>query len=228
MKIIIFALSLLLITISSFSQNNDTFKAALNTNNRDLQGGGAFLPGVVLNNYIKGETHLFPNWNGQFTVISKNGDRRQLFNLNYNLKTKTLESFISKDSVFQYDLDQFDYVITSNKKYKVLNESLLKGLVLEIFDGQKVKLYNEIHIEVEKGVVNPMTQTMISEDKFVQVFTYYLFLNGNQIKIKLNKSDILKQLIDKKDALKEFASKNDLSFSKEDDVNKILKHYDSL
>ena len=228
MKIIIFALSLLLITISSFSQNNDTFKAELNTNNRDLQGGGAFLPGVVLNNYIKGETHLFPNWNGQFTVISKNGDRRQLFNLNYNLKTKTLESFISKDSVFQYDLDQFDYVITSNKKYKVLNESLLKGLVLEIFDGQKVKLYNEIHIEVEKGVVNPMTQTMISEDKFVQVFTYYLFLNGNQIKIKLNKSDILKQLIDKKDALKEFASKNDLSFSKEDDVNKILKHYDSL
>ena len=228
MKIIIFALSLLLITISSFSQNNDTFKAALNTNNRDLQGGGAFLPGVVLNNYIKGETHLFPNWNGQFTVISKNGDRRQLFNLNYNLKTKTLESFISKDSVFQYDLDQFDYVITSNKKYKVLNESLLKGLVLEIFDGQKVKLYNEIHIEVEKGVVNPMTQTMISEDKFVQVFTYYLFLNGNQIKIKLNKSDILKQLIDKKDALKEFASKNDLSFSKEEDVNLILKHYDSL
>ena len=228
MKIIIFALSLLLITISSFSQNNDTFKAALNTNNRDLQGGGAFLPGVVLNNYIKGETHLFPNWNGQFTVITKNGDRRQLFNLNYNLKTKTLESFISKDSVFQYDLDQFDYVITSNKKYKVLNESLLKGLVLEIFDGQKVKLYNEIHIEVEKGVVNPMTQTMISEDKFVQVFTYYLFLNGTQVKIKLSKSDILKQLIDKKDELKEFASKNDLSFSKEDDVNKILKHYDSL
>ena len=228
MKIIIFALSLLLITISSFSQNNDTFKAALNTNNRDLQGAGAFLPGVVLNNYIKGETHLFPNWNGQFTVITKNGDRRQLFNLNYNLKTKTLESFISKDTVFQYDLDQFDYVITSNKKYKVLNESLLKGLVLEIFDGQKVKLYNEIHIEVEKGVVNPMTQTMISEDKFVQVFTYYLFLNGTQVKIKLSKSDILKQLIDKKDALKEFASKNDLSFSKEDDVNKILKHYDSL
>ncbi len=228
MKIKIFALSLLLITISAFSQNNDTFKAALNTNNRDLQGGGAFLPGVVLNNYIKGEIHLFPNWNGQFTVITKKGDSRQLFNLNYNLKTKTLESFISKDSVFQYDLDQFDYVITSNKKYKVVNEAQLKGLVLEIFDGQKVKLYNEIHIEVEKGVLNPMTQTMISEDKFVQVFTYYLFLNGNQIKIKLSKSDILKQLIDKKDALKEFASKNDLSFSKEEDVNKILKYYDSL
>lgn len=228
MKIKIFALSLLLITISAFSQNNDTFKAALNTNNRDLQGGGAFLPGVVLNNYIKGEIHLFPNWNGQFTVITKKGDSRQLFNLNYNLKTKTLESFISKDSVFQYDLDQFDYVITSNKKYKVVNEAQLKGLVLEIFDGQKVKLFNEIHIEVERGVVNPMTQTMISDDKYVQVFTYYLFLNGNQVKIKLSKSDILKQLIDKKDALKEFASKNDLSFSKEEDVNKILKYYDSL
>jgi hypothetical protein len=228
MKIKIFALLLSLFTIASFSQNNDNFKAALFTYNHDLQGGGAFLPGAVLNDYIKGEIHLFPNWNGQFTITTKKGESRQLFNLNYNLKTKSLESFISKDSVFQYDINQFDYVITSNKKYKVLNDSLLNGLVQEIFDGQKVKIFKEIRIEVEQGVLNPMTQTMISEDKFVQVFTYYLFLNNKYKKIKLSKSDILKQLIDKKDALKEFASKNDLSFSKEDDVNKILKHYDSL
>ena len=228
MKIKIFALLLSLITISAISQNNDNYKAALYTYNHDLQGGGAFLPGVLLNNYIKGEIHLFPNWNGQYTVVTKKGDSRQLFNLNYNLQTKALESFISKDSVFQYDIDQFDYVIASNKKYKVLNDSQLNGLVQEIFNGQKVKLFNEIRLGIEQGVLNPMTQTMISEDKYVKVYNYYLFINNKYTKIKLSKSDILKQLIDKKDTLKEFASKNDLSFSKEEDVNLILKHYDSL
>ena len=228
MKIKFFALLLSLITISAISQNNDTYKAALYTYNHDLQGGGAFLPGVVLNDYVKGEIHLFPSWNGQFTVITKKGDSRQLFNLNYNLQTKSLESFISKDSVFQYDIEQFDYVIASNKKYKVLNDSQLNGLIQEIYNGQKIKLFNEIRIEVEQGVLNPMTQTMISEDKYVKVFNYYLYINNKYTKIKLSKSDILKQLVDKKDALKEFASKNDLSFSKEEDVIKIMKHYDSL
>jgi hypothetical protein len=228
MKIKFLTSLLLLITITAFSQNNDTFKAALYTYNHDLQGGGAFLPGVVLNDYVKGEIHLFSNWNGQFTVITKKGDSHQIFNLNYNLQTKSLESFISKDTVFQYDIDQFDYIIASNKKYKVLNDSQLSGLVQEVFNGQKVKLYNEIRIEVEQGVLNPMTQTMISEDKYVQVFNYYLYINNKYTKIKLGKSDILKQLIDKKDALKEFASKNDLSFSKVEDVNLILKYYDSL
>jgi hypothetical protein len=228
MKIKIFALLLSFITISASSQNNDNYKAALYTYNHDLQGGGAFLPGVLLKNYIKGEIHLFPNWNGQFTVVTKKGDSSQLFNLNYNLQTKALESFISKDSVFQYDIDQFDYVIASNKKYKVLNDSQLNGLVQEIFNGQKVKFFNEIRIGVEQGVLNPMTQTMISEDKYVKENNYYLFLNNKYTKIKLGKSDILKQLIDKKDALKKFASENDFSFSNESDVAKILKHYDAL
>jgi len=219
------------ISFQTFSQTTDAKNTSSNFNigyQGNINTTGIWTPGTYKQNFIDGSVYLFPNFNGQYTVITKKGDSRNLFNLNYNLKTQTLESSISKDSIFQYDLDQFDYIIASNKKYKVLNEAQLKGLVLEIFDGQKVKLYNEIHIEIEKGVLNPMTQTMISEDKFVQVFTYYLVLNGTQVKIKLSKSDILKQLIDKKDALKEFASKNDLSFSKEEDVNKILKYYDFL
>ena len=231
MKNLFLAALMSFISFQSFSQTTDAKNTSSNFNigyQGNINTTGIWVPGTYKQNFIDGSVYLFPNFNGQFTVITKKGDSRNLFNLNYNLKTQTLESFISKDSVFQYDLDQFDYIISSNKKYKVLNEAQLKGLVLEIFDCQKVKLYNEIHIEIEKGVLNPMTQTMISEDKFVQVFTYYLVLNGTQVKIKLSKSDILKQLIDKKDALKEFASKNDLSFSKEEDVNKILKYYDFL
>ncbi|CAN1532464.1 hypothetical protein MCEGE10_01444 [Flavobacteriaceae bacterium] len=231
MKNLFLALFVFFITFQSFSQATDTKENSANFNTGfqgNINTSGMWVPSSSKNNSITGSVYLFPNFTGQFTVVTKKGDSRQLFNLNYNLKTKTLESFISKDSVFQYDLDQFDYVIASNKKYKIINEPQLKGLVLEIFNGQKLKLFNEINIEVQNGVLNPMTQTMINEDKYIRISSYYLFLNGNQVKIKLSKSDILKQLIDKKDLLKEFASKNDLSFSKEDDVNKILKHYDSL
>ena len=54
------------------------------------------------------------------------------------------------------------------------------------------------------------------------------YSNGKVVKIKLNKSDILKQLADKKDIIKKYASENDFSFSNEKDVSKILKHYDAL
>lgn len=231
MKNFFLALFVFFITFQSFSQATDNKENSVNFNTGfqgNINTSGMWVPSSSKNNSIAGSVYLFPNFTGQFTVVTKKGGSRQLFNLNYNLKNKTLESYISKDSVFQYDLDQFDYVIASNKKYKVINEPQLKGLVLEIFNGQKLKLFNEIHIEVQNGVLNPMTQTMINEDKYIRFSSYYLFLNGNQVKIKLSKSDILKQLIDKKDALKEFASKNDLSFSKEEDVIKIMKHYDSL
>jgi hypothetical protein len=208
MNINFFTLLISLVTISAISQNNDTYKAALYTYNHDLQGGGAFIPGVALKDYVKGEIHLFPNWNGQYTVITKKGDSRQLFNLNYNIQTKSLESFISKDSVFQYDIDQFDYIITSDKKYKVLNDLQFNGLVQEIYNGENLKLFKEIRIEVEQGVLNPMTQTMISEDKYVQVFHYYLYFNKKYIKIKLSKSDILKQLIDNMARTKQTARKS--------------------
>jgi hypothetical protein len=219
------------ISFQSFSQTTDAKNTSSNFNigyQGNINTTGIWIPGTYKQNFIGGSVYLFPNFNGQYTVISKNGESRQLFNLNFNLITKTLESLISKDSVFQYNLEQFDYVISSNNKYKVNAEGDFIGLSLEVYNSPKIQFLKDVTLTIEKGVVNPMTQTMISEDKYVQFFTYYLILNNNRVKIKLSKSDILKQLIDKKDALKEFASKNDLSFSKEDDVNKILKYYDSL
>lgn len=213
----------LLSSLSVFSQGEaDAYKAALNVRDNGLTSGGTYIPGKRLDRDIKGSIYLFSNWTGRYKVITKAGDSRQLFNLNYNLKTKKVEAFVSKDSVFQYDLEQFDYVILANNKYKVITDASLNGLMLEVFNSDKIKLFRESSLVVEKGVLNPLTQELISEDKYVQAFTYYLQVDGKYEKIKLSKKAILKHMAGKEDLMKEFVSQNKLSYSSEVDIQRIL------
>ena len=94
----------------------DVRLAAQNINTRNGQTFvGSWIPPKAKNNYIKGSQYLFDSWTGQYTIVSKSGVKSQLLNLNYNISSKKIESYISKDSVFQYDLDQFDYIVKFNK-----------------------------------------------------------------------------------------------------------------
>lgn len=197
-------------------------------NSDALRTTGVWIPAKPIDNSIAGSTYLFPNWNGMFKVVLKTGESRQLFNLNYNIKRKTIESTVSKDSVFQYDIDKIDLVIQANKKYKVITDNELNGMFLEIYDSEKIKLYKEYFITVVEGVFNPMTQEKTEQDRFVQNFKYQLFINEKFEKVKLNKSDILNKLKDKKDEVKDFVSKNNLSFNSEEDISKILNFYNTL
>lgn len=194
----------------------------------NMRTSGFWIPGVPIENSIKGTFYLFPDFKGQYKVISKNGDSFNLLNLNYNLKTKTLETFVSKDSVFQYDLGQIGYVLANSNKYKVNSDGNLKGLSLEVYNSEKVQFFKYFYIISEKAVINPMTNVIISEAEYIHVFAYYLYLNGKEVKIKLNKNDVLNALIDKKNAVKEYVKSNKLVYSSEMDICKILKYYESI
>jgi hypothetical protein len=198
------------------------------TGTGDMRTSGFWMPGAPIENSIKGTVYLFPDFKGQYKVISKNGNSFNLLNLNYNLKTKTLETFVSKDSVFQYELGQIGYVLTNNNKYKVNSDGNLKGLSLEIYNSDKVQFFKYFHVISEKAVINPMTNVIISEAEYTQVFTYFLYQNGKEVKIKLNKNDVLNALIDKKNAVKEYVKSNKLVYSSEMDICKILKYYESI
>jgi hypothetical protein len=227
MKTKIFLLATLLSTVNLIAQDvldtRNNLKSFQNFNG--ISQNGVWILGKPLENKIEGSIYLFSNWNGMFKIKPKEGSEKQIFNLNYNLKTKTLESYVSNDSVFQFDLDKIEYISQSDKKYKVLENNDLKGLVLEIFNSENIKLYKEFQISVSSGVFNPLTQQKMEEDKFVQNYKYHLFLNGNHEIIKLGKSDILNHLSDKKNELKDFVSKNNLSYNKDEDVKKILQFY---
>lgn len=213
-------------SLSAFSQESNflELKTALNTRDTKIQTLGMWVRDKSSDNVVTGSVYLFPNWTNQYTLITKKGDSRKILNLNYNLITKKLESAMSKDSVFQFDLNQLDYVIQSNNKYKVISDTQLNGLFLEVFNGEKIKLFKEINVVVDKGVYNPLTDKK-TNDKFAQTYSYYFLVNGKYEKAKLGKKAILKYLNDEKKETIEFVSKNNLSYTSDKDVSKILNHY---
>lgn len=220
-------LSLLLFcSVFAFSQESSylELKSSLNTRDTKLQAIGMWVRDKSSENIVTGSVYLFPNWTNQYSLVTKKGDSRKILNLNYNLITKKLESAMSKDSVFQFDLNQLDYVIQSNNKYKVISDKQLNGLFLEVFNGEKIKLFKEINIVVDKGVYNPLTDKK-TDDKFAQTYSYYFLVNGKYEKAKLGRNVILKYLNDDKKEIKEFVSKNNLSYTSDEDVRKILNHY---
>ncbi len=212
------------------AQQNSTLevKNALESIRAINGNSGVWLPGKSINKTITGSQYLFSNWVGNFNITTKKGQKFQLFNLNYNLNTKKIESFVENDSVFQYDLDQFESINYAKNKYKVINNEQMQGVFLEIADGAKVKLLKEFTIQVQYGTLNPLTQEKISEDTYVQHHNYYIQTAGDFQKIKPNRKSILNFLSDKHNEIKTFVKQNNLSFNDDASLSKILNYYNSL
>lgn len=214
----------------AFSQGSSADYNIATSTKDNSSVAGMWIPGKSIDKEIEGSLYLFPNWRGSYKVIAKNGDFHQLYNLNYNIKTQKLESHTSKDSVFQYDLNNLDYVVNNydQKKYKAIFEGELNGLFFEVFNSGKIKLFKKSNIIVEEGVMNPLTQEMMSKNKYIQKVSYYFWVKDEYVQTKLSKGNVLKLLGDKKDLIKEFASSNKLSFSSEEGIKVILNHYSSI
>ncbi|UQD56095.1 hypothetical protein [Flavobacterium sp. K5-23] len=224
----LFLLFAFLYSLSVLSQDNNLgVKTTMRSFDSEINIGkaGLWIPGKDVDNYVKGSLYLFPNWIGPYYVFSKNRKTTQLLNLNYNLKTKNLEYLMSNDSVFQYDLDQIDHLVYLNKTYKIIQNTQLNGLFFEVFNGDKLKIFKETSIVVGKGGFDRLTQTKLNEDKYVQVYSYYVFADGKYEKEKINKKFILKNTIDKADLIKKFVLKYKLNYTSDDDVKRILNYY---
>ena len=88
MKNLFLAALMSFISFQSFSQTTDAKNTTSNFNigyQGNINTTGIWIPGTYKQNFIDGSVYLFPNFTGQYTVISKNGESRQLFNLNFNL-----------------------------------------------------------------------------------------------------------------------------------------------
>ncbi len=228
MKNKLFLCSLLFVSCAVLAQGSSTDYTIASSTKNDNTLAGMWIPGKAMDKKIEGSVYLFPNSRGLFKVTTIEGDTHQLFNLNYNIKSQRLESMVSKDSVFLYDLNTIDFIINNNTKYKAIFEGELNGLFLEVFSNDKIKLYKKSHIVVEEGVMNPLTQEMISENKYIQKFSYFFWIKDEYVETKLTKGNVLKLLSDKKDLIKEYASKNKLSYSSEEDIKNILNHYSTI
>lgn len=228
MKIINLPCLLFIFSSAVFSQGTSTDYGLTTSTRNDNSVAGMWIPGKAIDTKVVGSLYLFPNSKGIYDVIAKNGDSHQIFNLNYNIKTQKLESFVSKDSVFQYDLGEVDYIVNNNNRYKTVFEGDLNGLLFEVFSSDKLKLYKKSRIVVQEGAMNPLTQEQMSENKYIQKTSYYFWIKDEYVETKLSKGKVLKIFGDKKDIVKEFASENKLSYSSDEDLKRILNYYISI
>lgn len=172
---------------------------------------------------IQGSKHLFATWDGNYIVQSIKGSRYNLNNLNYNLQSKKLESLLTKDSIFELKSNQVDYILTNNKRYKVINEELFQEM-----NTGKFKIYKQFTVKVQDAFINPMTKTESGAPQYVQVAKYFYYKNDLLVPFKLKKKDVLKFLNDKETEVKKYAEDKGFSFSEESDVVKIVNFYNTL
>lgn len=214
----------LLVSSSLFAQSDNQFdfnnSSTTSGINDEVKMNGAWIVSKPVKSQIEGSVYLFPTWSGNFVMQSKSGSRFTLDNLNYNIKTKELETKFSRDSVFQFNKNDLNFVYYNSKTYKLFNGELLQ--VLNV-DGN-YNFFKKFDVSVVDGVLNPLTQ--VTSPSFYKTKEEYLYLNGTSLEtLKLKKKFILKIFSDKEKEIKAFVSDEKLSYSNEDDVVKIFKFY---
>lgn len=194
-----------------------------------MQYDGVYLPKNEADLSIEGSTYLFPNWDGKYEVYVSENKGYSISNLNYNVKTNSLESKVSKDSVFQFDIKNINFIKHESIKYKLYKIRTSSELFQEIYVSNTVSFVKGFNVIFKKGSINPMTQVVLQKDEYSVKEKFYLKLNNeNFVELKLNKKTVLNLLGDKAFAIEKYTSDLNLSFKSETDMVNILQKYDSL
>ena len=91
-----------------------------------------------------------------------------------------------------------------------------------LYDGE-TKLLKHIHHRI---MTEAIFGNVIKISKFEREEQYYVFKNGEMKRIKRKKANVLEALSEKQDALLQYSKSNNLDFSSEDDLKKIIEFYD--
>lgn len=223
LKTIFFLVFLNNLLAQDVTTNSKNFRTDTFTGKVSATGTGFWVPAKNLNTDISGSVYLFDNWIGNYNIFDKSNNKFLVTNLNYNLSTNTLESKVSNDSVFQFDLSNIKKVAFGNKKYEVVDGKLVESL----FNSEKLNIYKEFSVKIVEASLNPMTQENITDRKYVKKSKFLVNKNGLVQDFKVNKKNVLSLFGKNQEVVKKYVKDNNLSYSDENDLFKILKKFNS-
>lgn len=194
-----------------------------------MQYSGIYLTVSDLQLEEEAKIYLFPKWEGKYEVYLSEKEGYSFSNLNYNVKANTLESKISKDSVFQFEIERINFIKHDSRKYKLYKIHANSELFQEIYVSEDIIFLKGFNAVLRKGTVNPLTLEYIQRDEYSIVEKFYLKLrDGDFVELNLNKKSVLKLLENHYDQVDSYALASKLSFKSEPDLFKILLYYDTL
>lgn len=222
-------LCFLLLSCSSivFAQGNGgADKTYMNT---QLQYEGVYVTANDLQVEEEAKVYLFPEWEGKYEVYLSEKEGYSFSNLNYNVRTNTLESKISKDSVFRFEIGRIDFIKHASRKYKLYRIHESSELFQEIYVSENVVFLKGFNTILRKGTINPLTLEYIQRDEYSIVEKFYVKLKeGNFVQLSLKKKSVLELFGNKANQVNKYASNSKLSFKSEPDLFKIFLYYDTL
>ncbi len=177
---------------------------------------------------IDGNVHAFKEWNNKGTL---NVDKKiyRLNNINFNMRTNTIESKVGKDSLYIFDLSNVNYATINNRKFKSFYVTKLnkKEIFEVLYDGDDFSVLIGYEVGVKRGEVDPL-MVQNKKAKYYTTKTYYIKKGTDVKKMVLKKKNVVSLFNDKSKLVNQFAKENKLSFKKDKDLKKIFNYYKSL
>ncbi|MFL0354099.1 hypothetical protein [Xanthomarina sp. GH4-25] len=204
------------------------------TNSKGIMGhDGIWVTNSESSRTIKGSPYLFDSWKSTNALIYTKDNKAYKFNtLNYNVRLERFESKFSKDSILAFNPKNIEKVVLDGRTFKryLDNEFQRNSYFEELVVTKSGTILRKYETAIKEGIYNPLTHQKTTDDELIIKEKYFYTADNETLKlIQLKKSSILKTLdSDKKDALKDYAKENDLSFKNINDLRKILKYYNTL
>lgn len=178
---------------------------------------------------IEGSVFLFDNWdnNGFIEVGNK---RYSISKINFHIERDEFMSKIEGDSIYIFNNLDIDRIYVKGKQYKrfydISDESKNKFYEV-IHEGKNFHLLKGYSIDFIEASPNPMVNR--SKSKIKHKKNYFISKNSTISLIKLKEKSILSLVnIEYVELLKKYVKSNNLSYKKEDDIDKMLNYITSL
>lgn len=172
---------------------------------------------------VEGSIYMFPDWENNAILQSKDKRRIAVSNVNFNLRRNRIVAKYSKDSIFVFDMKTLDKLIINGHSFKKIETETDSRIFEVIFESDKADLLKWHHLKVVEGSANPMVNRKV--DKFKHTENYFVYINNELIQFKLKKKGILKVFAkdeDTKNKIINYYKKNKLSFKNTKHLQKLL------
>jgi hypothetical protein len=173
--------------------------------------------------------YLFKDNEEDFQIFFNENKVYSIKNLNYNINSKTLESKIGNDSIFEFVNNKILYFKHRFNIYRFYNFKETNRLYQELLVSQKIIFLKDFILIHKEAYKNPMTDIIISEaSNEVKVKYYCKNSDSDFLKIDLKKKSVLAFMGDKYIQIKKFVNESKLSYNTESDLIKIFNYYNTL
>lgn len=169
-----------------------------------------------------GSAYYFEDWDTEGVIYTKNNGSFKIKNVNINLFKNTLDALYDENSVYTFDSDNLLKIDINDKVFRIFT---IDGeqKIFELFFNETFSVYREFSVLYSEASINPMH--VRSANKYIKKEKYYLYNEGELVKIKTSKKAFSKLLQSDKLSQKsifEYISENRLSLNDETEFLQVL------